>query len=42
MRSRSSLRQLELRQVTDMVAAIGSVVQAPDPYSAAREFVALF
>jgi thiamine-phosphate pyrophosphorylase len=26
----------------DMVAAISSVVQAPDPYSAAREFVALF
>jgi thiamine-phosphate pyrophosphorylase len=26
----------------DMVAAITSVVQAPDPYSAAREFVGLF
>jgi thiamine-phosphate pyrophosphorylase len=26
----------------DMVAAISSVVQAPDPYSAAREFVGLF
>jgi len=26
----------------DMVAAISSVVQAPDPYSAAREFAALF
>jgi thiamine-phosphate pyrophosphorylase len=25
-----------------MVAAISSVVQAPDPFSAAREFVGLF
>jgi thiamine-phosphate pyrophosphorylase len=26
----------------DMVAAISSVVQVPDPFSAAREFVGLF